>query len=129
MVDEVNYGSSARAFLFLLNNDCCVSIDKCRDFLKNLTGGNLYISKGMISKLSQEFAEKSEPLRKSAASELFLYPVMHTDCTNARVNGQNAYVLEFLCDSMSVLFLMRQEDGNLYDKVSAVFEERTHGFD
>ena len=29
--------------------------------------------------------------------------------------------LGFLCDSMSVLFLMRQEDGNLYDKVSAVF--------
>ena len=95
VVDEVNYGSSVRAFLFLLNNDCCVSIDKCRDFLKNLTGGKLDISKGMISKLSQEFAEKSEPLRKSAASELFLYPVMHTDCTNARVNGQNAYV--FVC--------------------------------
>lgn len=95
VVDDVNYGSSVRAFLFLLNTDCCVSIDKCRDFLKNLTGGKLDISKGMISKLSQEFAEKSEPLRKSAASELLLYPVIHTDCTNARVNGQNAYV--FIC--------------------------------
>lgn len=95
VADDVNYGPSVRAFLFLLNNDCCVSIDKCRDFLKNLTGGKLDISKGMISKLSQEFAEKSEPLRKSAASELFLYPAMHTDCTNARVNGQNAYV--FIC--------------------------------
>ena len=76
--DEVNYGPSVKAFLFLLNHDCCVSIDKCRDFLKNLTGGKLDISKGMISRLSKEFAEKSEPKRKSAVSEIYLYPVMHT---------------------------------------------------
>lgn len=95
VVDDVNYGASVRAFLFLLNHDCCVSIDKCRDFLKNLTGGKLDISKGMISKLSKEFAEKSEPLRKSAVSEMFLHPTMHADCTNARVNGQSAYV--FIC--------------------------------
>ena len=28
VVDEVNYDGSIRAFLFLLNNDCCVSIDR-----------------------------------------------------------------------------------------------------
>ena len=112
VVDEVNYGSSVRAFLFLLNNDCCVSIDKCRDFLKNLTGGNLDISKGMISKLSQEFAEKSEPLRKSAASELFLYPVMHTDCTNARVNGQNAYVFVCAAPDGPALYYAREVKGH-----------------
>lgn len=112
VVDEVNYSSSVRAFLFLLNNDCCVSIDKCRDFLKNLTGGKLDISKGMISKLSQEFAEKSEPLRKSAASELFLYPVMHTDCTNARVNGQNAYVFVCAAPDGPALYYAREVKGH-----------------
>ena len=112
VVDEVNYGSSVKAFLFLLNNDCCVSIDKCRDFLKNLTGGNLDISKGMISKLSQEFSEKSEPLRKSAASELFLYPVMHTDCTNARVNGQNAYVFVCAAPDGPALYYAREVKGH-----------------
>ena len=112
VVDEANYGSSVKAFLFLLNNDCCVSIDKCRDFLKNLTGGNLDISKGMISKLSQEFSEKSEPLRKSAASELFLYPVMHTDCTNARVNGQNAYVFVCAAPDGPALYYAREVKGH-----------------
>lgn len=95
VVDDVNYCSSVRAFRFMLNNDCCVSIDKCRDFFKNLIDGKLDISIGMISKLSKEFSEKSESLRKSAVSEMFLSPVMHTDCTNARVNGQSAYV--FIC--------------------------------
>ena len=112
VVDEVNYGSSVRAFLFLLNNDCCVSMDKCRDFLKNLTGGKLDISKGMISKLSKEFAEKSEPRRKSAVSELFLYPVMHTDCTNARVNGQNAYVYVCAAPDGPALYYAREVKGH-----------------
>lgn len=40
---------------------------------------------------------------------------------NQAVSLRSIKSLEFLCDSMSVLFLMRQEDGNLYDKVSAVF--------
>ena len=112
VADDVNYGASVKAFLFLLNNDCCVSIDKCRDFLKNLTGGKLDISEGMISKLSQEFAEKSEPLRKSAASELFFYPVVHTDCTNAHVNGQSAYV--FICSAPDgpALYYAREVKGH-----------------
>ena len=112
VVDDVNYGSSVRAFLFLLNNDCCVSIDKCRDFLKNLTDGKLEISKGMISKLSKEFAEKSEPLRKSAVSEMFLYPVMHTDCTNTRVNGQSAYVFICAAPEGPALYYAREVKGH-----------------
>ena len=112
VIDDVNYGSSVKAFLFLLNNDCCVSIDKCRDFLKNLTGGKLEISKGMISKLSQEFAEKSGPLRKTAASELFLYPVLHTDCTNARVNGQSAYVFICAAPDRPALYYAREVKGH-----------------
>ena len=47
--------------MFLLNNDCCTSIDKSRKFLSDLTDGKLNISKGMISKLSREFALKTEP--------------------------------------------------------------------
>jgi len=46
--------------LFLLNHDCCTSIDKCKRFLYDLTEGKLSISKGMISRLSREFAKKSE---------------------------------------------------------------------
>ncbi|MDO5411801.1 MAG: transposase [Lachnospiraceae bacterium] len=113
VVDDVNYGSSIRAFLFMLNNDCCVSIDKCRDFLKNLTGGKLEISKGMISKLSKEFAEKSEALRKSAVSEMFLYPVVHADCTNARVNGRSAYVFVCAAPDGPALYYAREVKGHV----------------
>ena len=95
VVDEVNYGGSVKAFLFLLNNDCCTSIDKSRKFLSDLTDGRLNISKGMINKLSREFAAKTDRERKSMFADLLLSPVMHTDCTNAKENGKNAYV--FVC--------------------------------
>lgn len=95
VVDDVNYGGSIKAFLFLLNNDCCTSIDKSRKFLSDLTDGRLSISKGMINKLSREFAEKTDQERKTMFADLLLSPVMHTDCTNAKENGKKAYV--FVC--------------------------------
>ena len=37
VTDEVNYGGSIKAFLSLLNNECCTSLDKSRRFLSDLT--------------------------------------------------------------------------------------------
>lgn len=95
VVDDVNYGGSVKAFLYLLNNDCDTSIDKSRKFLSELTNGKLNISKGMISRLGHEFARKTEEERKETFKDMLLTPVMHTDCTNARYNGKSAYV--FIC--------------------------------
>ena len=74
VVDEVNYGGSVKAFLFLLNNDCCTSIDKSRKFLSDLTDGRFNISKGMVNKLSKEFAKKTEQERKTMFADLPLPP-------------------------------------------------------
>lgn len=110
VVDDVNYGGSIKAFLFLLNNECCTSIDKSRKFLSDLTDGRLNISKGMINKLSREFAEKTEQERKTMFADLLLSPVMHTDCTNAKENGKSAYV--FVCavpDGKAMYFASRKK--------------------
>ena len=88
VVDDVNYGGSIRAFLFLLNNDCCTSLDKSLRFLSDLTDGKLKLSKGMASRLGREFASKTQEERDRIFSELLLSPVMHIDCTNAVVNGK-----------------------------------------
>ena len=74
VIDDVNYDGSIRAFLFLLNNDCCTSIDKSRQFLSGLTGGKLNISKGMVSRLSREFALKTEAERRAAYADYAAFP-------------------------------------------------------
>ena len=107
VVDDVNYDGSIKAFLYLLNNDCNVSLKKCQNFLSELTDGKLVISTGMINKLSKEFAEKTEPERKKLFADMLLAPVMHIDCTNARVNGESAYV-----------FINATPDGKVYYSAS-----------
>lgn len=112
VIDDVNYGGNLRAFLFLLNNDCCTSIDKSRRFLSDLTDGKINISKGMINNLCQSFAEKTESQRKELFRDMLLSPVMHTDCTNARVNGESSYVFVCAVPDGGVLYFARGKKGH-----------------
>lgn len=125
VVDDVNYGGSIRAFLFLLNNDCCTSIDKSRKFLSDLTNGRLNISKGMINKLSREFAVKTEQERKEIFAGLLLSPVLHTDCTNARENGKNASVFVCATPDGKAMYFAREKKG--HEGVKGTPVEDYHG--
>lgn len=110
--DDVNYDGSIKAFLFLLNNECCVSIDKSRRFLSDLTGGKLEISKGMINKLSRSFSEKTTQERQKIFSNLLLSPVIHTDNTNAKLNGKSHFVFVSASPDGLVLYQSRENKGH-----------------
>lgn len=112
VVDDVNYDGSIKAFLFLLNNECCTSIDKSRKFLSDLTSGQLNISKGMINRLGKEFAEKSEAERRTMFADMLLSPIMHTDCTNAKVNGKSAYVFICATPDGEAMYFGREKKGH-----------------
>ena len=112
VVDEVNYGGSIKAFLFLLNNDCCTSIDKSRRFLSDLTDSKLNISKGMVSKLCREFAEKTEAERKKVFAGLLSAPVMHTDLTTAKINGKSVYVCVCASPGGQTLYFVCEKKGH-----------------
>lgn len=112
VVNDVNYGGSVKAFLFLLNNECCTSIDKSRRFLSDITGGRLNISKGMINSLSREFRSKTESEYKKIFADMLCAPVMHTDCTNARVNGKSAYVFVCALPEGPALYFAREKKGH-----------------
>lgn len=112
VINDVNYGGTIKAFLFLLNNECCVPIDKSRKFLSDLTDGKLNLSKGMINKLGREFAEKSGQHQKKAFADMLLSRVMHTDCTNAKVNGRSAYVFVCATPEGKALYFAREKKGH-----------------
>ena len=104
VINDVNYGGSIKAFAFLLNNHCCVSIDKVREFLSELTGGELQISKGMINGLSKEFATKTVNEQKHTYGALLRSPVMGVDLTMSRVNGKNVYITVCANDNAAMYF-------------------------
>lgn len=111
VVNDVNYGGSIKAFAFLLNNRCCVSIDKVREFLSELTNGELQISKGMINGLCKEFSKKTEAEQKEVFSDLLLSPVLNTDFTGCRLNGKNVQVA--VCASPdTTMYFARENKGH-----------------
>ena len=112
IVNDVNYDGSVKAFLFLLNNECCVSIDKSQKFLSDLTNGELKISRGMINSLSKEFSQKTTDERKELYNRIMASPVMHIDCTNARTNGKNAYVFVTATPGGEVMYFARARKGH-----------------
>ena len=91
--NDVNYGESVKAFLFLMNNRCNVSLEKTSRFLSELTEGKLCPSVGMISGLCREFSLKTKEEQDHLFRTLLDSPVMHVDGTVARVNGENRNVL------------------------------------
>ena len=119
LVNEVCYDESIKAFAFLLNNNCNVSIDKTSEFLCALTGGKLKISKGMVNNLSKEFSAKSAPMQKKTFADMLLSPVMGTDFTLARVNGKNMNVLVCVTEA-GVLYFAREHKGHEGVKCSPV---------
>lgn len=96
----------------LIDQDCCTSIDKSRKFLSDLTVGKLNLSKGMVCRLSREFARKTEAGRKSAYADMLLSPVMHTDCTNARINGKSCQVYVCATPDGKALYFAREKKGH-----------------
>lgn len=118
--DDVNYDGSVKAFLYLLNNDCHMSIDKARRFLYDISDGKLNISKGMVSNLTREFSKKTESQRRKVYSDMLLAPVLHVDNTNAKVNGKSAYV--FVCAQPEglVQYFAREHKGHQGVKDSVV---------
>ena len=111
VVNDVNYSGNIKAFAFLLNNHCNVSVAKVSDFLSELTGGSLKISTGMINGLSKQFSSKTQAEQKKAFADILLSPVVHVDFTSARVNGKNMNVL--VCATPEItLYFAREHKGH-----------------
>jgi len=104
MVNEVTYSGNIKAFAFLLNNRCNVSIANVSDFLADLTGGELRISTGMINGLAKEFSDKTDAEQKKAFADLLASPVMNTDLTTVRVNGKNMNVAVCATPAVAMYF-------------------------
>jgi hypothetical protein len=111
LVNEVTYGGSVKAFAFLLNNRCNVSIEKTSDLIAELTSGELKLSAGMINRLTKDFSEKSEPEQKKTFADMLLAPAIHTDFTTAKVNGKNMAVLVCANDT-GVIYFAKNHKGH-----------------
>ena len=111
VADDVNYDESMKAFLFLLNSRCNVSLEKTAQFVSNVTDGVLSPSVGMISGLCREFSSKSRKEQDELFKALLDAPAMHVDGTSARVNGVNNNIV--VCSNGSAtMYFAREHKGH-----------------
>ena len=111
-INDVNYGGSVNALAFILNNECCVSIDKTIKLIADLTSGKLNISKGMVNGLSREFSMKTDKEKKELFASLMKKPVLHTDNTNARSNGNSRFVFIVAAPDGTAQYYFRENKGH-----------------
>lgn len=109
--NEINYGSSVKAFAFCLNNYCNVPIQKVSEFLSDLTDERVRLSAGFINGLSKEFSAKTKEERAELFSKLMASEKMYTDATIGRVNGKGKSV--FVCtNGKSTMYFFRDQKGH-----------------
>jgi hypothetical protein len=111
LVNEVTYGGSIKAFAFLLNNRCNVSVLKTSDFIRELTGGELNPSAGMLNRLSNEFSKKTQHEQEKAFADMLLTPAIYTDFTTAILNGKSMAVLVCANDT-GVIYFAKERKGH-----------------
>jgi hypothetical protein len=111
-INDVNYGGSVKALAFILNNECCVSIDKTIKLIADLTSGKLNISKGMVNGLSKEFSMKTDKEKNELFASLMKKPVLHTDNTNARSNGNSRFVFIVAAPDGTAQYYFRENKGH-----------------
>lgn len=111
LVDDVTYDGTVKAFAYLLNNECYVGIGKTQKFIKEVTGGKLSLSTGLICNLSRQFSERTEKERSEIFLKLFSAPVLHADFTFGRMNGKQTAVI--ICAAGdTVLYQGRDKKGD-----------------
>lgn len=109
--DDVTYDGSVKAAAYLLNNDCYVSIGKTRTFLKEISGGKIDLSDGMICSLARQFSEKTKQERDEIFLRLLASPNLHADFTFGRMNGKQASVIICAAPGL-VLYQGREKKGH-----------------
>jgi hypothetical protein len=111
VVNDVNYDGNVKGLAFVLCNYCCVASRKAAGLLSEMTGGQLKISNGMVNGLCKEFSAKTVAERKEIFADMLLSPVLHTDLTNARVNGKQVNVA--VCATPgSAMYFAREHKGH-----------------
>ena len=110
--DDVNYDGTVKACAYLLKDKCNVSIGNVKDFLSEISNGELSLSTGMISNLTKEFSSKTDQERDEIFLKLYSSPVLHADFTFGRVAGKQGTVLICADEDGTVLYQSKDKKGD-----------------
>jgi hypothetical protein len=90
--NTVTIGDGVKSAAAMLVSECCVPVEKTREFLFEATGGLLRIADSSIINFLKELKTKISPSLESIEKRLICEPVMHKDETGIRINGKGQWL-------------------------------------
>jgi len=103
----------------MLTTEGCVSINRTRQMISELTGGLINLSEGTIVKWNKQLAERLAPAIKNIKEKLLVSPVLHKDETGIRVDGTINW-FHVLGSKTHTLYHADQKRGNAADRAMGV---------
>ena len=113
--NPVTYGNNVKAVTALLSSEGCVSVNRIRSFLKEITDGKLEISDGTVIKWLNEIACKTGPEIAEIKQKLLSSAVNHKDETGIDV-GKEAWWFHTLSNSEATYYHADSKRGREADE-------------
>ena len=84
--DSINYGNKLKSFINMLSVEGCISINRIRQMLSELSGGVLNLSEGTVCKWNKDLSKLLAPSIQTIKEKLLCSPVLHKDETGIWVD-------------------------------------------
>lgn len=108
--NPAQYGNNLKALVSMLINEEYVAIDRCSQFIKEITGDKITLSNGTIVNITKELSKKSENSIKIIENNLMKAPLAHSDETGVRINGEQHWI-HTLCNNSNVKYGVSKKRG------------------
>ncbi len=112
-INPVQYGSTIKTLVALLNGYGNVTVNKTADIIKSISGGVLQLSEGTVVNFQKNLAEKIQQPLEIIKQRLIQCNVLGADETGCRVNGKLNWIQVF-SNSQYTLFGLYKKRGDLY---------------
>ena len=103
LINPVTYGDNIKAVTVLLSTEGCVSVNRIKSFLSEVTGGGIEISEGTIINWLNELAGKTAAEIAAIKEKLLASAVNHKDETGIDV-GKGTWWLHTLCNKEATYY-------------------------
>jgi len=117
--DVMTYGSNIKSLSSMLTMEGCVSINRTRQMISELTGGLVNLSEGTIAKWNKSLARCVAPAIDNIKDKLFMSPVLHKDETGIRID-KKLHWLHVLSNAKCTLYAAHKKRGSEADEQMGV---------
>lgn len=108
---DVTYTNGIKTLINSLGNYLCISYNKIKEFISDITNNIINISEGTIDNIYEEFSNKTTETLKNITNNILNGKYQHTDETVTKENGKDTYYRAY-ANPQNVLYKYHHHKGD-----------------